>query len=121
VNGLYAFDALARAARSYATKHKLSAKSEKGNCATFLLKMEGVLDSLVKDMVTCELEEAKVRLSFFPQFFLLSISSPFYGCRVPLSLKFSLALLIHLRTLFRGQSWKVACGRERITPLQTDL
>jgi hypothetical protein len=61
VSSLYAFDALARAARSHANKHKLSTKAEKGNCATFLQKLEGVLDSLVKDMIACENEEAKVR------------------------------------------------------------
>jgi hypothetical protein len=62
ISGLYAFDALARAAKSYATKHKQTAHGavEKGNCASFLLKLEGVLDGLVKDMLKSGHEEAKV-------------------------------------------------------------
>jgi hypothetical protein len=62
VNGLYAFDALARAARSHATKHGQTAdvKDGKGNCATFLQKMEGFLHGLFKDMLTIEGEEPKV-------------------------------------------------------------
>lgn len=63
VSGLYAFDGLARAARSYANKHRdeCDPKSTKGNCATFLLKVEGVLDSLFKDMLSLEGDEPKVR------------------------------------------------------------
>lgn len=76
VSGLYAFDALARAARSYANKHKQASdpKSDKGNCATFLLKMEGVLDGLFKDMLSLRNEEAKVRHNPIGQTFPLFIS-----------------------------------------------
>jgi hypothetical protein len=83
VSGLYAFDALARAARSYANKHKLPVDSttDKGNCASFLQKMEGVLDGLVKDMLASDNDEAKVCYNFLPhelfpyQQFLLGFSS----------------------------------------------
>ena len=39
--------------------------SEKGNCATFLLKMDGVLDGLIQDMVALGTPEAKVS-TFLP-------------------------------------------------------
>ena len=62
VSSLYAFDSLARAARSKVTKHNLTGdvNSEKGNCATFLLKVEGVLDGLFQDMLTSGSTESKV-------------------------------------------------------------
>ncbi|EKM50653.1 uncharacterized protein PHACADRAFT_188192, partial [Phanerochaete carnosa HHB-10118-sp] len=61
INSLYTFDALARAARSYANKHSLTGdlNTEPGNCATFLLKIEGVLDGLFKDMLRTDHLEAK--------------------------------------------------------------
>ncbi len=37
-----------------------SVYSEKGNCATFLLKVEGVLEGLFQDMLTIGTEESKV-------------------------------------------------------------
>ena len=60
VPSLYTFDALARAARSQVNKHNLTVDSEHGNCATFLLKMEGVLDGLFQDMITTGSTESKV-------------------------------------------------------------
>lgn len=62
VASLYAFDALCRAARHQAVKQGLTADSGsgKGNSYTFLLKVEGVLDGLIDDMVTCDTPEAKV-------------------------------------------------------------
>jgi protein NRD1 len=62
VSSLYAFDALARAARSYATKRGITGdlNSSIGNAATFLLKVEGVLDGLFQDMTTLDNAEAKV-------------------------------------------------------------
>ncbi|KAF9512702.1 hypothetical protein BS47DRAFT_1043107 [Hydnum rufescens UP504] len=53
VNSLYVFDALARAAKHQVTKRKLTLPTEpdKGNPVTFLLKMEGVLDGLFKDLL----------------------------------------------------------------------
>jgi hypothetical protein len=62
VSSLYVFDALARAARHRVVKENLSGDvvSEKGNCATFLLKIEGVLDGLFQDMATTGTSESKV-------------------------------------------------------------
>ena len=62
IHSLYAFDALARAARSQVNKHKLTGdlNTEPGNCATFLLKVEGVLDGLFGDMLKANYPEAKV-------------------------------------------------------------
>jgi len=62
VSSLYAFDALARAARSYATKRGITGdiNSSIGNAATFLLKVEGVLEGLFQDMITLDNVEAKV-------------------------------------------------------------
>ncbi|KAI0697827.1 hypothetical protein C8T65DRAFT_582335 [Cerioporus squamosus] len=50
---LYAFDALARAARHQVNKNHVVAdvNAEQGNCATFLLKIQGVLDGLFRDLV----------------------------------------------------------------------
>ncbi|KAG1746544.1 uncharacterized protein EDB91DRAFT_99402 [Suillus paluster] len=61
VSSLYAFDALARAARNYATKRGITGdlNSSTGNAATFLLKVEGVLDGLFQDMITLDNAEAK--------------------------------------------------------------
>jgi protein NRD1 len=62
VSSLYAFDALARAARVLVNKHGIKGdfSLEKGNAATFLLKIEGVLDGLFQDMVAIGNAEAKV-------------------------------------------------------------
>ena len=62
VSSLYAFDALVRAARSAVTKHAITGdiNAAKGNAATFLLKIEGVLDGLFQDMVAIGNPEAKV-------------------------------------------------------------
>ncbi|KIJ55579.1 hypothetical protein M422DRAFT_151875, partial [Sphaerobolus stellatus SS14] len=61
IHSLYAFDALARAARSKVNKLGLTGdiNSENGNCATFLLKIDGVLDGLIQDMNTLGTPEAK--------------------------------------------------------------
>ena len=72
VNSLYAFDALARAARGHATKANLDAHSHVGNAASFLVKMEGVLDGLVQDLVSLQTQEAKV--STFGHFYSTSAS-----------------------------------------------
>lgn len=69
INSLYAFDALARAARSQVNKHNLTGdlNTEPGNCATFLLKLEGVLDGLFQDMLSTKHPEAKVSpVLFYP-------------------------------------------------------
>ncbi|KAK2463546.1 hypothetical protein APHAL10511_004297 [Amanita phalloides] len=61
VSSLYVFDALSRAARYQVTKQGLTGSlySEKGNCATFLLKVEGVLEGLFQDMLTVGSDESK--------------------------------------------------------------
>lgn len=64
ISSLYAFDALARAARNQVNKQGLTGdlNSTTGNCATFLLKVEGVLDSLYQDLVSSGNSELKVSL-----------------------------------------------------------
>ncbi|KAJ7759202.1 hypothetical protein B0H16DRAFT_1534769 [Mycena metata] len=61
VSSLYVFDALARAARTQVVKQRLTGdiNSVKGNCATFLLKVEGVLEGLVQDMLSISTPESK--------------------------------------------------------------
>lgn len=62
VSSLYVFDALARDARNHATKRGITGdiNSRTGNAATFLLKVEGVLDGLFQDMIALDNAEAKV-------------------------------------------------------------
>ncbi|KAH9930321.1 uncharacterized protein B0H18DRAFT_994394 [Fomitopsis serialis] len=61
VNSLYVFDALSRAARNQVNKHRLSPPIDpaQGNCATFIVKVEGVLDSLFQDLITTRDETLK--------------------------------------------------------------
>ncbi|EIN09505.1 hypothetical protein PUNSTDRAFT_112962 [Punctularia strigosozonata HHB-11173 SS5] len=61
IHGLYAFNALACAARHKVNKHGITGdiNAEKGNCATFLLKLDGVLDGLFKDMLATGNSECK--------------------------------------------------------------
>ena len=62
ISSLYVFDALCRAARSQVVKKNLTGTvdSEKGNCATFLLKIDSVLDGLFQDILSSGIPEAKV-------------------------------------------------------------
>jgi hypothetical protein len=60
VPSLYAFDALARAARDHALKHKCTGEAKSGNSATFLLKLEAVLEGLFQDMMGSTVPEGKV-------------------------------------------------------------
>ncbi|THH27515.1 hypothetical protein EUX98_g6675 [Antrodiella citrinella] len=62
IHSLYAFDALSRAARNQANKKGLTkdANPGHGNAATFLLKVDGILDGLFQDMISLGLPEAKV-------------------------------------------------------------
>ncbi|KAG6868741.1 hypothetical protein C0993_011320 [Termitomyces sp. T159_Od127] len=64
VSSLYVFDALSRAAKHHVNKNGLSGdgKSTEGNCATFLSKIEGVLEGLFQDMMTVGNSEAKIAL-----------------------------------------------------------
>jgi hypothetical protein len=78
VSSLYVFDALSRAARNQVTKHGLTGdiNSEKGNPATFLLKVEGVLEGLFQDMMSPSNSENKVSPYFTNKFsWVLPISS----------------------------------------------
>jgi len=61
VSSLYIFDALSRAARHHVVKHGISgdAYTQPGNCATFLLKVGGVVEGLFQDMVTSGSPESK--------------------------------------------------------------
>ncbi|CAK5283148.1 unnamed protein product [Mycena citricolor] len=61
ISSLYVFDALARAARTQVSKHGLTGdiNTHPGNCATFLLKLEGILDGLFQNMASVPLPEAK--------------------------------------------------------------
>ncbi|KAF8075099.1 hypothetical protein FPV67DRAFT_1665837 [Lyophyllum atratum] len=61
VSSLYVFDALSRAARHQVTKQSLTGdiSSPTRNAATFLLKVEGVLEGLFQDMVNVGSAEAK--------------------------------------------------------------
>jgi len=62
VSSLYIFDALSRAARHHVVKHGISGDdyTQPGNCATFLLKVGGVVEGLFQDMVTSGSSESKV-------------------------------------------------------------
>lgn len=63
IPSLYIFDSLARAARSQAVKTRADPKSITGNAATFLVKIEGVLDGLIHDMIAIGTTETKVSVS----------------------------------------------------------
>ncbi|KAI0675817.1 hypothetical protein C8Q78DRAFT_1006681 [Trametes maxima] len=58
---LYAFDALVRAARNRANKSNLPGdlNLKKGNCATFLLRIETILDGVFRDLLTIGSDELK--------------------------------------------------------------
>jgi len=74
IPSLYIFDALAKSARSVATKTGADTHASKGNASTFLAKMEGVLDGLILDMVNNGTTEARVRN--FIRVYLLSAFNP---------------------------------------------
>lgn len=60
VPSLYAFDALARAARGHALKHGCTGEAKSGNSATFLLKLEAVLEGIFQDMTGSAVPDGKV-------------------------------------------------------------
>lgn len=68
VSSLYVFDAISRAARNHANKKRQTVASEKANCATFLLKLEGILDGLFGDMFSLENEIPESKVSCSLQF-----------------------------------------------------
>jgi protein NRD1 len=64
VPSLYAFDALARAARGHAVKHGFTGDAQTGNnSATFLLKLEAILEGLFQDMMSSGVSEGKVSIN----------------------------------------------------------
>lgn len=56
------FDALVRAAHGYVVKHSVVADSApgKGNAATFLAKIEAIVEGLFEDMISSGAPEAQV-------------------------------------------------------------
>ena len=64
VPSLYAFDALARAARNHAIKHGFAGDTLPGNSATFLLKLEAILEGLFRDMMGPGVPEGKVSKAY---------------------------------------------------------
>jgi hypothetical protein len=86
VPSLYAFDALARAARGHATKHGFAGDSQPGNSATFLLKLEAILEGLFRDMMSSGVPEGKVSKTHTVTLLItlgrisrVSCRHPFYG------------------------------------------
>ena len=64
ISSLYVFDALVRAAYNYVVKHSVVADSTgKGNAATFLAKIEGIVEGLFEDMISSGAPEAQVSSS----------------------------------------------------------
>lgn len=64
INSLYVFDNIARAARSAAKKNsqpiKELAPDKPGNAGSLLFKMQGILDSIIQDMVSLAVQEPMV-------------------------------------------------------------
>jgi hypothetical protein len=65
INSLYVFDNISRAARSAAKKNNQSIKElapdKPGNAGSLLFKMQGILDSIIQDMVSLAAQEPMVR------------------------------------------------------------
>ncbi|KIY70595.1 hypothetical protein CYLTODRAFT_419686 [Cylindrobasidium torrendii FP15055 ss-10] len=59
ISSLYVFDALSRAAQTKVIKHNPPPDSVVGNYATFLAKIEALLDSVVRDMSLTGVSECK--------------------------------------------------------------
>lgn len=62
ISSLYVFDSISRAAHRQRSKKALVAdlNSSVGNAASFLVRLEGILDGLVEDMLAHGPPEAKV-------------------------------------------------------------
>ncbi|KAG6865330.1 hypothetical protein C0991_003430 [Blastosporella zonata] len=109
VSSLYVFDALSRAAKHHVNKHGLSddANSAKGNSATFLAKIEGVLEGLFQDMITVGSPEAKekskkildiwVKGNTFPPNILTRLTSVVKGTGKALELPMSSSIIVDPR------------------------
>ncbi|KAJ8095249.1 hypothetical protein PM082_010472 [Marasmius tenuissimus] len=61
ISSLYVFDALARAAKHQVNKQNLTGNinSSKGNSATFLLRVEGILEGLFREVIAAKSPELK--------------------------------------------------------------
>lgn len=68
VSSLYVFDALVRAAHNHVVKHSVvtDPTAGKGNAATFLAKIEGIVEGLFEDMISSGAPEAQVSSSIQP-------------------------------------------------------
>lgn len=101
MSSLYVFDALSRAARHQVNKQGLTGdmNSTEGNCATFLLKVEGVLEGLFQDMIMVGSSEAKV------SFVLNSLICDARDCHCP---EFN---QICIGNLSRGYTRLLVCAR----------
>ena len=66
VSSLYVFDALVRASHGYVVKHSVVADPTpgRGNAATFLAKIEGIVEGLFEDMMSSGAPEAQVSSPF---------------------------------------------------------
>lgn len=64
ISSLYVFDALARAAKHQAVKRNYPVNVDKGNPATFMLKLEGILEDFFVDLcaATSTVPEIKARV-----------------------------------------------------------
>lgn len=64
INSLYVFDNIARVARSAAKKNNQAVKElapdKPGNAGSLLFKMQGILDSIIQDMVSLAAQEPMV-------------------------------------------------------------
>lgn len=69
VSSLYVFDSISRAAHRQKSKKAQVAdlNSTVGNAASFLVRLEGILDGLVEDMLVHGPPEAKVSHVCYPQ------------------------------------------------------
>lgn len=84
ISSLYVFDSIARAAHRTKTKKGLVAdlNSSGGNAASFLVRLEGMLDGVVEDMLANGPPEAKVS----PSLELTSASIHHTGLALPFAI-----------------------------------
>ncbi|KAI5123206.1 hypothetical protein M0805_003972 [Coniferiporia weirii] len=127
ISSLYCFDALCRAARHHVVKQNLSGdiNSEKGNCATFLQKIEGVLDGLFQDLLISGIPEAKektkkildiwTKSSTFPSNVLTRLSALGVAAEIPKG-ACRISLLHVLKTKHASSSITTTDPRKHPTP-----
>ncbi|KAF8307789.1 hypothetical protein DL93DRAFT_2222028 [Clavulina sp. PMI_390] len=61
ISTLYAFDSVARAAKNQAVKKGLSAKAAEGNAATFMVKLEAIVEDVFSDLAKATTEVPEIR------------------------------------------------------------